>query len=221
MMRICTIILLFISSNVYSATIQYTGIITEFSGSTSSSSLAEGVEIGDIVVGRFSYDSSNIADSNDWDAVGWYSFDDQNSDYSLSILDTSSENNLLHHVEGHLSYILIEDNWQYKPNPDRYPTIDAYTPVALLDNGSEVYFRLQNRDTDLDLITSDELPDYPMNFNNYNHVSGSITLYNSIGQIEFTPTSVTVVPILPAFALLLSSLTMLACFRRTKIKTGV
>lgn len=187
---------LLISGTAEAGFIEYAGTVSNLSGSSASHPNYDMVEVGDLITGTFSYDPSDSADSNPWDAVGRYGFDATNSSFSMSIYDVSDNNRLLYEYTGHLRYITTENNWQYAPNPSLFPTIDAYTPVALLENGSEVFLRFQNRDVDLDLISSDALPDVPLDFVDYNYRSASITLpTGNIGQIDFTPTYLAAAPI--------------------------
>lgn len=210
------IILLTISTNVQSALVHYTGIISDVPTGLLVGSVFESLETGDLIAGSFNYSSMDSTDSNDWDAVGKYFFNDVNSSFSLRAMDVSMNNDVIFGLNGHISYILTENDWQYTPNPSLYPTIDAYTPVARLENNSEVFFRLQNRNTNLDLITSDILPEFPMSIGNYNHVSGSITLPSQVGQIEFTPTSVSTVPLPGSLTLLIGGLGLMSFLGRRR-----
>ncbi|MGQ7273986.1 PEP-CTERM sorting domain-containing protein [Marinobacter sp. V034] len=187
--RYCSAALLLFSVPSYASTIDYSGIITSASGNIGSSSYFDKVEEGDIVVGSFNYDPSGVDDINDWDVVGQYMFTEINSSFSLSILDSSNSNSVLYNYSGYISMILTENNWEYTPKPGMYPVIDSYTVTGRLENGAEVVAGFQNRDVDLGLITSDELPDYPMSFEDYNYTFGSIQLPGIFGQFNYKPDS--------------------------------
>ena len=222
MKPICGIILLLtLSTTAHGALVNYTGVVSDLPTGSLAGSVFESLEVGDLIAGSFNYSSLDSTDSKDWDAVGRYYFNSTNSSFSIRTLDVSMNNDVIFDLEGHISSILIENDWQYTPNPSLYPTIDAYTPIATLENGSEVFIRLQNRDTNIDLINSDMLPEYPMSIDNYNYVSGSITLPFQFGQIEFTPTSVSAVPLPGSLTLLLGGIGMLSLLggkRRDSLK---
>lgn len=210
------ILLLTVSMSAHGSPVHYTGVISSLPTSSLDGSIFESLELGDQITGSFNYSSLDSTDSKDWDAVGKYSFNSLNSSFSMRALDVSMGNDVIFELNGYISYIVTENNWQYTPNPGLYPTIDAYTPVATLENGSNVYLRLQNRDTNLDLITSDMLPEYPMSIDNYNYLSGSITLPFQVGQIEFTPTSVTPVPLPGSLSLLVGGLGIISFLGRKR-----
>lgn len=195
-----------ISSTTFAATIKYTGFVTDYSVPTGSDDLFGLVEIGDTVEGQFSYDHTSVVDAYpNNDMVGSYNFTESNSSFHLTVFDVSNSNDVLYQYHGRLAYILVENNWVYTPNPSLYPTIDSFTPVGLLDNGSLVYLRYQNRDTNLDLITTDALPSVPLSFDNYNYRTGTISLPTGyVGFVDFGLTGLTPVPI-PAAAYLFGS----------------
>ncbi|MEL0584427.1 MAG: hypothetical protein AAES65_06040 [Candidatus Thiodiazotropha sp. (ex. Lucinoma kazani)] len=202
-------ILLSISSDIFAATMKYTGIVTDYLGS---SSLYELVEAGDTIVGQFSYDPVGVLDAYpNNDMVGAYNFNESNSSFQFTVFDSSNSHAVLYQESGRLAYILAENNWEYTPNPSLYPIIDAFTPVGLLDSGSLVYLRYQNRDTNLDRITTDALPLLPLSFDNYNYHTGSISLPSGhLGSLSFDLTGLTPVPIPPAQILFISAIALLA-----------
>jgi len=197
------------------ATVKYSGIISEITLNAGNSSFFNLVEVGDTVKGNFFYSPNGVTDINDWDAVGQYIFTEFNSSFQLSIFDSSNNGEVLYNYSGRISYILTENNWVYTPNPNLYPTIDAFSPKGLLDNGSEVYLRYQNRNSNLDLITSDELPIEPLSFENYNYTTGSIVIPESLGQIEMDLTELTVIPIPSTLYLLISALLIFAIKKKS------
>lgn len=187
-------ILALLSSLIYSVhcnalVIEYSGVVTDPYGSITSNPLYVNVEAGDIIKGSFSYDSSGVTDINSWDAVGQYLFSNENSNFTLSILDASESNSILYSYSGYISTIVTNNNWQYTPNPSLFPTIDAYKVNGRLDHGAEVGLGFQNRNVNLDLINSDELPSSPLDFGDYNYSFGYINLDGVLGQIDFKPTS--------------------------------
>jgi hypothetical protein len=211
-----------LTCNAHAGIFEYSGVVGELSGSASVSGLYGLVEVGDIVSGTFSYDVQGISDYIPWDAEGRYTFNETNSSFTLSIFDASEGNSLLYDYSGHLARIITNNNWEYRPDPRRFPTIDAFTPVARLDSGSEVFLRFQNRNTNLDLITTDELPSAPLDFDSYNYKSASITIPFVIGQVEFSPTSLNTVsvPLPPSISLMAIGLLILGRKRYSKEKIG-
>lgn len=189
----CVIALLLLSSQSFASVIKYSGVITSDSGNIGSNPYFDEVEAGDVVIGEFSYDSHSVSDINDWDAVGQYMFTESNSNFSFSILDSSNNNSVLFSDSGYISMILAEDNWEYTPKPNMYPVIDAYTVTGKLASGAEIIAGFQNRNVDLDLITSDELPAAPMDFESYNYVFGSVQLPRVFGQFNYKPTDLSTV----------------------------
>jgi len=206
------IIIILVSTNTNATTMSYSGVINNINyGQNPAYPLAE---VGDIINGTFTYHPQGVSDSNSWDAVGEYYFNDQNSYFTIDIYDSSENGGLIYSQTGYLRKILTENNWQYTPNPSLYPTIDAFTPIALLGNGAEVFLRYQNRNTNLDVITSDELPLIPPLFDQFNYTTGSLAPANTIGQIDFSLTSLTPVPLPPSFVFLITGLISIFSFRR-------
>jgi hypothetical protein len=201
-MRILVFVSLFFIfiSSASADNLKYSGVITDLSGNAHNSALYGLAEVGDIIEGFFSYNPAGVTDSNSWDVIGKYYFNETNSSITLIIRDSSNNGAALYEYSGRLSYILTENNWEYAG----YPVIDAFSPVGLLDNGSEVFLRYQNRDTNLDLITSDELPKMPLPFKDYNYTTGSITIPNTIGQVDFSITGLEPMNVVPPLFLLLS-----------------
>ncbi len=219
-MRFIAIFAVFITlvSNVNATTMTYEGVVTYLSGNTTTSSLYGLLEEGDLIEGSFSYDSSASIDTNDWDAVGNYRFNDSNSYVDIRIYDVSEGSALLYEYSGYLTKIHTSDNWEYKPAPTRYPVIDAFSPKGILDTGSEIYLRYQNRDTDLDYITSDDLPETPLDFEYFNYATGSLTLPSDIGQVDFDITGLVEVPLPPLCALFAIGIIALPLGRRRSAK---
>jgi hypothetical protein len=207
------VMLLFINP-ASAAILEYRGIITSMTGQTGDSALYGLAEVGDIVTGVFSYDPTGVTDTNSWDAVGNYTFNEFNSSLTLTILDVSDGGTVLYEYNGHLDHITTNNNWEYLPNPSLFPVIDSFVPVGILDTGSMIYLRYQNRDTNLDLITSDALPDFPLLFEDYNTTTGAINLPSGVGQIGLDLTGLTVVPLPPSLLFLLSGTILLAIGKR-------
>ena len=205
-------------SNAFATSITYSGVITELTGSVASSTLFGLAETGDTIVGNFSYNPMGVADAYPADdTVGSYNFNASNSSFSLTLLDSSNSNSVLYQYFGRIAYILTQNNWIYTPNPSLYPTIDAFTPVGLLDNGSLVYLRYQNRDTNLDLISTDALPTHPLSFDSFNYHTGSISPPSGYtGQISFDLTSLSALPSPPTPALLVIGLLFIHFRRKLK-----
>ncbi len=213
MKRLCGvfIFLLLASANIHATIMTYSGVINNINfGQNGAYPLAE---VGDVINGTFTY-THGVSDSNSWDAVGEYYFNDQNSNFSFDIYDSSENGKLIYSQTGYLRKILIENNWQYTPNPSLYPTIDAFTPIAVLDNGAEVFLRYQNRDTNLDVIFSDVLPLIPPLFDQFNYTTGSLAPTNTIGQIDFSLTSLTPVPVPPSFIFLITGFIPFFMFKK-------
>ena len=215
-MKIFVLFIFLALTNVgFSTTIEFKGVITELPWAFATSGQYEGVELGDIIKGSFTYDPNDSFDRNDWDAVGSYYYNNSNSSFSLSFYDVSNNNSLLYEYDGHINKITTFDDWEYTPSPGLYPMTDGMTTNGLLENGSQVYLRLLNYKPNLDLIITDELPSHPLALDQYNQASGSITLYKKTGQFEFIPTHITVVPE-PSFYLMLMCSTSLIFFKRKK-----
>jgi hypothetical protein len=129
-------------------TMHFTGVVTA-KDSLVSGELDE-IEVGDTLEGYFSYDPATTSDTNSWDVWGTYPFDADSSSFLLTVYDTSADGQMLFDLESYLSKIITENNWTY-PN---YPVIDAFTLHA---NDWEAYLYFQNRNTNLEVITSDAL----------------------------------------------------------------
>lgn len=171
-------------------TMHFTGVVTA-KGSQVSGQLDE-IEVGDAIEGYFSYDPAATSDTNAWDVYGTYPFDAAGSLFSFTVYDASAGGEILFDLEGSLAEIITQNNWTY-PN---YPVIDAFTPHANLANGWEVYLYFQNRDTNLEVITSDTLPVPPPPFDQFNHTQGRIANPTAWGDIDFSTQSLTLVMIL-------------------------
>jgi hypothetical protein len=180
---------LILSGHCNALVIEYSGVITNPYGSITSNSIYANVEAGDIIKGSFSYDSSEVTDINSWDAVGQYLFSAANSSFTFSILDTSNSNIELHSYSGYISLITTQNDWQYSPNPSLFPTTDAYGVTGRFNHGAEVGIGLQNRNINLDLVNTDQLPSSPLELNNYTYSFGYINLDDVPGQIDFMPTA--------------------------------
>lgn len=211
-------IVLFSSANTFATTLKYTGVVTYASAPNAPSSIYDQIDAGDIIEGLFSYNPFGVTDASpNSDMVGSYNFNESNSRFQFSVFDSSNNNAILYQESGRLAYILTENNWQYTPNPSIYPTIDAFTPVGLLDDSALVYLRYQNRDNNLDLITTDELPLSPLAFNNYNYHEGRLSLpHGYLGEVDFNLTSLTPVPAPSTGSLMIIALALLLVIISTR-----
>lgn len=178
-------------SHAAMAEVHFSGVVT--SKSSTASGVLGTLQVGDRLEGVFSYDTAGAVDTNDWSVVGQYPFTAANSVFSLTVYAGSSATVMRYTATGYLDQILTEDNW----NVAGYPVIDAFTPKGALPNGVGAYLYFQNRDTQLDFITSDALPEAStIDIANYNYTKGTIFSATSIGQVYFdiTSTNVSAVP---------------------------
>lgn len=195
-------------------TLQFTATVTS-KDSSAQYGLAP-VGIGDQISGYFTYDKDLTADTNSWDVVGQYPFSSSNSNYRFG-LTSSNGGQVLFDESGPLTEILVENNWSYPG----YPTIDAFTVKAGFSKGGEVFtfwLYLQNRNTNLDVITSDQLLSPPPSFDQFNYTKGTLSSSWSPGQVYFDLTSVTPVPLPGSLFLMLGGLAFLSGLVKTRKK---
>lgn len=172
------------------------------------------VGIGDQISGYFTYDKNLTADTNSWDVVGQYPFSSSNSSYRFGLVSSGS-GEILFNESGPLTQIIVENNWTYPG----FPTIDAFTVQGGFSRGGEIFtfwLYLQNRDTNLDVITSDTLLSPPPSFDQFNYTKGTLSSSWSPGQVYFDLTSVTPVPLPGSLFLMLGGLTFLAGLAKTR-----
>jgi hypothetical protein len=180
-------------------TVLFSGVVTS-KDSTTSGRLND-IKVGDRIEGSFSYDASAAVDSNSWDVVGQYAFTAANSAFSISAYDSSAGHTVHYAAIGFLESVVTENNW----TAPGYPTIDALTPTGSLLDGFHAVLYLQNRDSNLGLITSDALPQAStIRRSNYNYTKGTLFSDSSIGQVYFDLTSVSAVPEPAAYVQLLA-----------------
>ncbi|MBI3545835.1 MAG: hypothetical protein HY081_04485 [Gammaproteobacteria bacterium] len=175
------------------------------------------IAIGDQINGYFTYDSALTADTNTWDVVGQYPFSASNSSYRFQVI-SSTGSGILYDESGPLTQIITENNWSYPG----YPTLDAFTVNGGFSKGGEVFtfwLYLQNRDTNLNVITSDALPSPPPAFDQFNYTKGVLSSSYSLGQVYFDLTSVAPVPLPGSLILMLSALTFFTRLIKTKKKS--
>ncbi len=176
-------------SSAAQSRLYYSGVVTSKDSTTAG--LLNNIQVGDRVDGYLSYDPSGVLDENSGSVFGIYSFTAVNSSFAINVYDKLTGAVLHYSSSGALSQITTSNNWSYPG----YPTIDAFSPEAALPNGIAVYLYLQNRNTNLDYITSDVLPEPgSISYSNYNHTKGTMASSTSIGQVYFNLTNVTFIP---------------------------
>lgn len=180
------------AAHVYPApiTMHYSATVTNKDGTTSGT--LDEIEPDDIIEGYFTYDPAETTDVNSGDVTGYYPFTPESSGADLIISSPDSPEEPLFDLEGYLLNILVQNDWTY----GSYPVIDAFSPHALLSNGWEMHLYYQNRNTHLDVITSDELPAPPPAYDQYSYTRGTLISSSSRGQVYFRIDSLTLIMII-------------------------